>query len=427
MILLSRIVRADGFLLPRQITARKGKITMREDSSNALEVLRLSPYSFRRIPTPLDTVGKFRHIGVFNVRDVRADVLAGLNQINLRDTKLNTSIPKEILESLGGPNQELFVLKNSGILVLAESILYDTKANILEVSFSDTEKTGVANGGHTTACIRKFLDELDEEARKTCNAYVTVEFIEGVTDIEEIGQIIDARNNSASVPDYASEEKAGAYMPVKKALVSQTYADLIYYRPNQTMADGSPRPIGIRDILSYIAIFDVSVFNEDVQPTKVYASAANAVKHFEGENRIKLERMSSLLPKILELRDIVYRDILIAYDEASEGRFRNLRGVENKKASPLFFIGEETDFTLPKPYYMPALAALRACVSFDGRSYRWKHDPIHIFEKAKHKLGKVIGNAAKESDPQTLGKDRVLWEFCYGIVENVVANESKAS
>ena len=114
------------------------------DSKSAYK-LTLKPFSFRRIPTPLDDQQKFRYIGIFNIKEIRAEELAKHNQVNARDARSKSPVSKDILESLVA-TPELFVLKNSGILVLAESVNFDSKTEMLEITFSDLDKHGVANG-----------------------------------------------------------------------------------------------------------------------------------------------------------------------------------------------------------------------------------------------------------------------------------------
>ena len=385
-------------------------------------IVRFPVFSFRKQPTPYDDAGKQKYYAVVKVKDVPPE-LNEWRDLNVRDPKEEIRVPKEIKESLQN-DPAAFFFKNRGILLVCDKVGFDNKTNEVTIEFTDKGMNGIADGGHTYRVIQNHIGPLSKEEREQVEAFVSIEFLEGFKNREDIVPVIEARNKSTPVQEQSIQELLGSYAKIKDVLKGQSYADRIFYKQYEESVNGIPKDIDVKEILSYLYCFDVESFDEKTHPIKAYSSRAAVVNHFADEkNKKRLEKYIPLLPEILQLRDTIYERMPRIYND-HEGKFGKLKGVdkiERGQKEELVFVGKESEYRIPQGFIYPILASLRNLVACDENKCSWKVDPFQFLNDVEDQLVTLVGSQALSiKNPNALGKDPGTWLLCYQYVENTV-------
>lgn len=77
-------------------------------------------------------------------------------EVNIRDTNVRGDVYNAIIDTLKNDPDEM-VFRNLGLTVLAPEVDYDNKTNTVSIEFTEKNKHGIANGGHTFSAIREVL------------------------------------------------------------------------------------------------------------------------------------------------------------------------------------------------------------------------------------------------------------------------------
>jgi len=383
-------------------------------------LIKLPVVSFRKIESPYDNIGEKNYMTVLNVRDLPED-LEEWREVNVRDSRLTSGVAKKIAETLRD-NPDSFFFKNRGITLIVDRVQFDNKTNVVKIEMNDKNKNGLLDGGHTYSVIKNFLEDLSEEELKNINAFVKVEILEGIKEAADVVSIVEARNTSTQVKEQSIEELLKRYEKIKKILAPKDYADRIAYKEYELLEDGTRKDIDVKEILSYLICFDVEEFGDDEHPIKAYSTKSLVVKHFK-DNHERLIKYLPLLPRILELRDIVYLELPEGYNK-SGGKFGALTGVieisSRKRMSNVIlpFTGKKSSYRIPNGFIYPVLAAFRSLIECKNNHCEWKTDPIKFFKDIKTNLAVRIGEQAKElRNPNKLGKDKAAWGRCYDLIK----------
>src|ERR1700691_4120344 len=75
-------------------------------------------------------------------------------------------------------------------------------------------------------------------------------------------------------------------------------------RPS-SLKTGKPKPIDVRDLISFLIAFDSSSFNSTTQPLIAYKDKRACLRHFQ-DNKNTLRKLYPLLPEILKLWDEIH-------------------------------------------------------------------------------------------------------------------------
>lgn len=334
--------------------------------------------------------------------------------VNVRDTKKRSDVFNAIVDTLKNDPEEM-IFRNLGITIVSPNVEFDNKTNVVSVEFSDKTRHGIANGGHTFSAIQHAL------LAGPVNAQVKVECIAGEIDPKWLVDVVDGRNRSRAVQTESLENLAKSYNSIKNVLNNSFYKDRIAYSEFELDDRNKRKDVSIREVLSYIYCLDD--FDKNTHPIEGYSSKGAVVDYYadEDENGKKrhtyiLERASKILPDILELRDVIYRDLPKAYNAAG-GSFGKLTtmGVtmHENNPRPLKFIDSVTVFSYPDAFIYPILAAFRQHV--DHRGWSWRDNPLEIWEKKKIDIASAMKDAvgAFQSNPNKMGKAAVTWRMCY--------------
>ena len=370
--------------------------------------------SFRKIGSPYDENGKTTYVAVVNVKDI-PDAFKDWRELNPRDPKLSSGVAKAIADTLKD-DPESFFFRNRGITIIVDHAEFDNQKNIASLEMVDKQKNGLLDGGHTFYVIRHFVENLSTEALSEFNAFVKIEILEGIKDVDAVINIVESRNTSTQVKQQGLEELRKRFNTIQEVLRDKSYASRIAYKEFELLEDGSPKDIDIKEILSYLICFDKEEYDGKKHPLKAYSSKAAVLNHF-CDNQDRITKYIPLLPVILELRDTIYLELPEAYNH-QHGKFGKLTDVTKGKTL-LPFIGQESDYRIPSGFIYPILAAFRNLVSIKGDHAEWKTDPIKLFEQElKSDLAERIGEQALEfRNPNKLGKDMATWRSCYDLIE----------
>lgn len=391
-------------------------------SSAAATQLVFPAFSFRRIPSPSDAQNQRSFVAVVNVFDLPD--LSGWRKVNVRDSKETGSVPKAIRTTLE-EDPDMFFFMNRGLVITAEAVSFDTESGMLMVRLADPARHGLLDGGHTYTVIRKFCDVTDQLGLTLeQQAFVRIELLEGFGP-DDIVDIVEARNTSNQVKDQSLLELQGRFKGIQDAVAGRSYADLIAYKEYeiyQGSEEGSkkPKPIDVREIVSFLTVFNKDLYGDNKHPVSAYARKAACLDTFR-DNPDSFEKIYGLLPEILPLWDLINANMRDWYEElkadkGEKAKFGRITGVQTKPTR-LYFVDSTADDTIPTAFAYPILAALRAFIEEDNGKYKWGKglDP----EKAlMGGLGQqltdvVISNALEFRNPTKQGKTPAVWDQCY--------------
>jgi len=383
--------------------------------------------SFRKVFTSPEGEQKSIYVAIVNIRDLPDEIEDWLT-INPREATRTSGVARKIQASLVN-DPSAFVFRNRGLTLIAQKIRFDNQSGKVSLEMKDSAIHGLLDGGHTYRVIRAELTETEDDRDDLANAYVRVEMLEGFSDLNEVVDIVDARNRSAQVKEQSLEELRSHFEAIKVVLRDQPYAHRIAYKETELLDDGTKKDLDIKEILSYLICFDAETFTDTKHPIVAYSGKASALKHY-ADNRTRLERYIGLLPKILQLVDTIHLELPAAYI-AQGGRFGRLTGVVTIKSAKnnieLPYIGAKSEYQIPSGFIYPVLAAFRPLVNIGKKECSWKSDPIKLFEDIKETLAQAICEQAIEfRNPNKLGKDGATWRLCYALAALEVAKRGNA-
>ncbi|MEK7092473.1 MAG: AIPR family protein, partial [Patescibacteria group bacterium] len=325
--------------------------------------------------------------------------------VNVRDTRKRSDVFNAIVDTLKNDPEEM-IFRNLGITIVSPDVAFDNRTNIATVVFSDKAKHGIANGGHTFSAIQHVL-----ATDKNNTAQVKVECIVGDINPSGLVDIVDGRNRSRAVQPESLENLGKSYGPIKNVLTNPRYKDRIAYSEFELDENNKRKDISIREILSYIYCLDS--FEKNNHPIQAYSSKGAVVDFYakkdeDGKYRNKetLEKASKILPEILELRDVIYRDLPGAYDDVG-GRFWALQimgATKYENPQPLRFLDDVSDGSYPDGLVYPILAAFRKHIDHRGE-WSWRKKPLEVWKEKKLDVAAAMKDAIKDSpSPNKVGK-----------------------
>lgn len=372
--------------------------------------------SFRNIETPFQKAGYRNYVAVVDIRQLPD--LAGWRKINVRDPKLTGAVPDAIRGSVR-ENPELFVFLNRGIVLSVEAVVFNNQTSELSLIFRDPRLHGLLDGGHTYNILMQEKESLEE------SQFVKLEILEGFKQ-EEIPTLVDARNTSNQVRDQSLMNLQGEFEKLKKALIGQSYANLIAYKEFEVLDDGNAKPIDVREVVAILTCFDRANFDNRVHPINAYRSKAACLDHFK-ECKSDYEKIYPLAPDILRLYDQIQVHLPDLYNKVRSktgyvagGKFGKLTGVttyKGKRKAQLRFIEEEANYGVPAGFVYPVLGAFRALLEDRHGKYVWGKglDPLQLLKgHLGETLADTIGNFALDArNPSKTGKSPLVWQACY--------------
>jgi len=349
-----------------------------------------------------------------NFRDLPKEIPM---DVNPRKPKMTTSVAKQLVNAV--KNQETyFDINNRGIVITAKSFKFHTTDGIAEVDLGDQEEDadryGILDGGHTYKAIVDNRDSLSEDINK----YVKLEILVG-NDLD-VAALADARNTSAQVSDIALFELDDKFDIVKDAISAEVYANEVAYKDNDN------KRIPVVELLKLIFAFNIERYADDSSaPVSAYSGKAAVFKDYRSEynkgDNIYIE-LSKQIPKLVELYELIQKEMPEKYKEfkKADGKgssFGSVRGIEGSKKSKTLFTERSIPYDISSGFILPIFGAFRALLNKnnDSNELEWEFDPIEVWKKVGVRL--VQNTFDTDTNPQQVGKSKILWQSNYRIVD----------
>jgi len=334
--------------------------------------------------------------------------------VNPRKPKMNTSVAKQLISAV--KNQETcFDINNRGIVITAKSFRFHTKDSIAELDLGDdTSRYGILDGGHTYTAIIENRSDLPEDVNK----YVKLEVVVG--DDLDVAAIADARNTSAQVSDIALFELDDKFDMVKDSIIDTTYSDEVAYRDNDN------KRIPVIELLKLIFSFNIEKYPDDGgAPVSAYSGKATVFKDYKNEygkdNNIYKE-LAKEIPGLVELYELIQAEMPEKYREFKKedgkgSKFGGVRGIDGIGSFKTLFTEKEIDYDISAGFILPIFGAFRALLKRSRKTNKlyWEFDPFEVWRKVGVRL--VQNTFDTDTNPQQVGKSKILWQSNYRIVD----------
>jgi AIPR protein len=378
----------------------------------------LKAYSFRTLPTPLETPQGIKTYNcIVPVTEIPKEFLSWM-EVNAREPSLNGHVPQAIRKTLN-ESPDYFVVYNRGLAILAESVEYDNQTHQLRLNFKNKERHGIFDGGHTLCVILNALNNASSENGdgEEQQAFCRIEILTGVPE-EMITNIVDARNTSKQVALKSLLDLEGIFEELKVAL-GREITGLISWHENE---EG---PIDVRDLISLLTMFDKDGYNDVNHPLISYSSKEACLKRFHS-NLSSYKKIFPVAKDILKIWETTQFYVPGQWNNGREekGKFGNLTGCKKLKTPrELPILGETTQYEFPNGYVYPIVAAFRSMLMEENGTYNWGKgvNPKKLIKEGlamKMFSASVVNSIRTVHNPNRTGKDSNVWGFAYQIAEN---------
>lgn len=382
--------------------------------------LRIPVQQYRSLPAPK---GQSK-IGLFYCRASAVPrELWDWREVNPREVGTNSAVYDAILTTLT-EDPEHFFDRNRGLTISAREIEYDDKRKEVLVTLEDAMLHGVVDGGHTLYAILEAQRTPPEDGWP---AHVFVKVITGI-EPDQIAEIAGGLNRSQQVDLKSLENLKTHFDRLKKVLQKEVFADKIAYKMNED------KPIDVREVLYYLAVFDREVYDENRHPTQLFGRKEGIVREFAKQAGGKSESRSfdiliSRAPDILKLRDLIEKKVLteianIGYFKAGK---KERIGSKKHRKNELHFLGESVDGKVPLGWLMPMLGAMRANVIWNEPpgTFAWKINNSKLIDSCLERLMSCIQeiHQRENSRPEYVGRSATAWRLCYETVQNAILQQ----
>jgi AIPR protein len=329
--------------------------------------------------------------------------------------KVNPRVPKfDTKKQLRGPvakamvqtlldEPDKFALKNQGIYILAKEVSYQKEeggCGMVTLVFDNPSAHGLVNGGHSYMAIRQARAEREasEAAVQPWDAFVRLHIMQGV-DEEDITELAEGLNRSMQVDDPSLENLKGSFDKIKEHLSEQPGHEQIAYR------QGDPGEVDIRQVLSYMALFDLEQFpDRKTHPNKLFGQQKGVLQRFiedtDPENKDSKHIFDKILPKlheILVLADKISQKAVISLAKLKVKESKGKGGDRVRSAGhrnrPAHFAGGTIDGLMMLGWLYPMLASFRANISREAWAegkLAWHLDPEDLLEKVWEEMADVV-------------------------------------
>lgn len=397
--------------------------------------------NFRKFDDPFineeQATGTVKYRFYVHVADVPAELLDWM-ATNPRDQNLNTDTAKAIAKSLRNDSMPYFHLWNRGILLSADRIVFDNRTSTADVYLDDPTVHGNIDGGHTLRTIIECQKDVAAgELEKMPNQYVELEVLTG---LESPVDLAEARNTSVAVDLKTIEELKKSYDVLKQILEpcyigGNHYIERIEFHQNQMRQKKEKNPIDIREIVSIINMFNLSLYpNIEMRcdhPIQSFSGKEVGLKKFlqagldkdvsDEECRAArdqlLLKMAPIIPDIFILWDTIECHFTEATTQLGKryGR-KKYANFGSSKPTVSLFSNAELEYTVPRGIIYPLLGAFRALVQVDADGvYSWIAPPVDVWEEMKASLADAVMDASGElsNNPANIGKSQNLWNSLF--------------
>lgn len=376
---------------------------------------------FRSLPSPTGNskLGIFFSPAATLPRD-----LWDWREVNPREVNRRSSVYKAIVQTLRDEPGR-FHERNRGITVVADDLSFDDKRQEVILHLNDQNLHGVVDGGHTLDAI------LEAQKAPPENGWPASVFIKAITGVEpdQIAEIAGGLNTSQQVDLKSLENLKEHFATLQQVLVDQPYAEQIAYKMNEV------KPVDVREILYYLAVFDCSAYDEKRHPVALFGRKEGIVRRFaEQAKDAKAGDSFSVLiskaPEILWLRDTIEKRALTF----NIGRYRVGKGTrvrsQSHRDNQLVFLNEQVNGKIPLGWIMPMLAGFRANVDWNKPkgTFSWIMPLDELVDACIE--GLVLGiqdvHEQENSRPEYVGRNSLSWRISYNVVSQAILERQLA-
>lgn len=340
-------------------------------------------------------------------------------EVNPRKPKMNTAVAKQLISAVTSTDNLNFDLNNRGIVITAKGLKFDNSTSMVTLDLGeDSSVYGILDGGHTYTAIVENRNDLSEEINK----FVKLEIVVGES--LDVSALADARNTSAQVSDIALFELDDKFGFIKDSLKNTSFKDDVAYKDNDN------KSIRIGELLKLLFAFNIKRFPDDTSaPVSAYSGKAAVFrdyrKEFDNSERNNVdniyEKLAPQLPKLVELYEIIEKEIPIKYQEfknetGKNANFGRVRGIEGLGDFESEFTKSPIKYQVSIGFLLPIFGAFRALLEEKNGIINWGFDPIEVWKKAGVRL--VQNTFDTDTNPQNVGKSKTLWQANYRIVDS---------
>jgi len=335
-------------------------------------------------------------------------------EVNPRKPKMNTSVAKQLIAAVINPDTD-FDINNRGIVITAKDFKFHTNTSTVDLDLDDdSTRYGILDGGHTYTAIIENRDKLPENIDK----YVKLEIVVGVN--LDVLALADARNTSAQVSDIALFELDSKFDLIKDAVSGEGYNDEVAYKDNDN------KRIPVVELIKLMFAFNVKKYPDDSgAPVAAYSGKAVVFKDYKNEYEEEdnvYKKLVQQLPKLVELYEKIQEELPSKYqefkrEEGKTGKFGALRGVEGNGTYTTQFNQKPIQYEISIGFLLPIFGAFRALLLNKDETVEWTFDPIEVWDKVGIRL--VQNTFDTDTNPQQIGKSKILWQSNYRIVDSV--------
>ncbi|TAK52404.1 MAG: hypothetical protein EPO27_01375 [Betaproteobacteria bacterium] len=377
--------------------------------------LRFPTHQFRSIQAP---VGDAR-VGLFYTKAATVPrELWDWREVNPREVNRRSSVYRQIMQTL---TQEpaRFHERNRGITIVAKDLTFDDKRKEAVLHLDDVKVHGVVDGAHTLDAILEAQIQAPEDGWP---AYVFVKAIVGVEG-DQIAEIAGGLNTSQQVDLKSLENLREHFAELQKVLSGESYADQIAYKMND------PKPVDVREVLYYLAVFDCSEYDEKRHPVALFGRKEGIVRRFAEQAADKdvgdsFRMLITKAPEILKLRDVIEKRALdMPIGRYKAGKTARVRS-ESHRDNNLVFLNETVNGKIPLGWVMPMLAGFRANVNWNmpKGSFSWIVPIDELVNSCVDRLVLGIRDVHEQENarPEYVGRNSIAWRMSYNTVSQAI-------
>lgn len=320
--------------------------------------------------------------------------------VNPRKPKMNTSVAKQLIKAVINPETD-FDINNRGIVITAKSFFH-IKDSIAVIDLGDdTNRYGILDGGHTYTAIIENRKKIPNDIYK----YVKLEVVVG--DELDVSALADARNTSAQVSDIALFELDDKFDIIKTAISNESFANEVAYKDNDNKRIPKKYP------------------DDSGAPVQAYSGKAAVFKDYKNEydNEFNIyKELAKQIPKLVELYELILKELPEKYREFKKedgkgSKFGAVRGVEGAGNFKTLFTESTITYDISTGFLLPIFGAFRSLLKEKNNELYWEFDPIKVWKKAGVRL--VQNTFDTDTNPQQVGKSKILWQSNYRIVDGM--------
>ncbi len=344
-----------------------------------------------------------------------------VNPRSHKEECLKTKVARDIEKTLRDEPED-FWLANRGGFLLADRVKFDPDRGQVEITLTDEDLHGLADGATTNAVMAKLRNEWQRSKEETLRAALAtarfnLDVVVGLTDHNRIAKLIQGRNRSIPVKEWSLNDFKGEFDWLK-ALIDRKggpFRDKIGWEENAS-AD-----VSVLDLISLMTLFhpdyDGRAGRRLAAPTVAYSSKGTADRRLTNRDMASgFRTLTPVLEDILRLHDHVYAGFEPAYERYNKEVYNKgakagkRRGIERRNTH-LPLTGMVSEYRVDKGLIFPLLAAHRALLRFDSGTTAWRTDPHKFFDEYGSDLvGLLIEEYEKlGKNPASTGKNRSVY------------------